>query len=213
MSEPRMIEVRRNVLKQNDVIARALREQFRAAGVFVVSLVSSPGSGKTTFLEKTLTQLQPRYRVAALVGDLATENDAVRLARSKAPVRQITTGTLCHLEAAMVQNALQEWDLHQLDFLFIENVGNLVCPSSYDLGENLRLVLMSVTEGEDKPLKYPTIFNSADVAVVTKYELADAVEFDWETVKMNIQAVRPGMRHFVVSAKTGVGLPEYLQFL
>jgi len=179
MSEPRLVEVRRNVLKQNDVIARGLREQFRAAGVFVVSLVSSPGSGKTTFLEKTLTQMQPRYRVAALVGDLATENDAVRLARSKAPVKQITTGTLCHLEAAMVQNALQDWDLNRLDFLFIENVGNLVCPSSYDLGENLRLVLMSVTEGEDKPLKYPTIFNSADVAVVTKNELASAVEFDW----------------------------------
>ncbi len=163
MGEPRLVEVRRNVLKQNDVIAHALRQQFRAAGVFVVSLVSSPGSGKTTFLEKTLTQLQPRYRVAALVGDLATENDAVRLARSKAPVKQITTGTLCHLEAAMVQNALQDWNLPELDFLFIENVGNLVCPSSYDLGENLRLVLMSVTEGEDKPLKYPTIFNSAAV--------------------------------------------------
>ncbi len=154
-----------------------------------MSLVSSPGSGKTTFLEKTLTQLQPRYRVAALVGDLATENDALRLARSKAPVKQITTGTLCHLEAAMVQNALQEWDLNELDFLFIENVGNLVCPSSYDLGENLRLVLMSVTEGEDKPLKYPTIFNSADVAVVTKNELATAVEFDWETARRSIESV------------------------
>ena len=167
MSEPRLVEVRRNVLKQNDVIARALRERFRTSGVFVVSLVSSPGSGKTTFLEKTLIQLQPRYRVAALLGDLATENDATRLARSHAPVKQITTGTLCHLEAAMVQQALEGWDLQQLDFLFIENVGNLVCPSSYDLGENLRLVLMSVTEGEDKPLKYPTIFNSADVTVVT----------------------------------------------
>ena len=213
MSEPRMIEVRRNVLKQNDVIARALREQFRAAGVFVVSLVSSPGSGKTTFLEKTLTQLQPRYRVAALVGDLATENDALRLARSKAPVKQITTGTLCHLEAAMVQNALQEWDLNQLDFLFIENVGNLVCPSSYDLGENLRLVLMSVTEGEDKPLKYPTIFNSADVAVITKNELAAAVEFDWETARRSIESVRPGMRIFRLSAKTGEAMDAYLDFL
>ena len=213
MSEPRMIEVRRNVLKQNDVIARALRDQFRAAGVFVVSLVSSPGSGKTTFLERTLTQLRPRYRVAALVGDLATENDAQRLARSKAPVRQITTGTLCHLEAAMVQNALREWDLNQLDFLFIENVGNLVCPSSYDLGENLRLVLMSVTEGEDKPLKYPTIFNSADVAVITKNELASAVEFDWETARRSIESVRPGMRIFRVSAKTGEAMPTYLDFL
>src|SRR5246127_2299368 len=213
MSEPRLVEVRRNVLKQNDVIARALREQFRAAGVFVVSLVSSPGSGKTTFLEKVLTQLQPHCRVAALVGDLATENDAVRLARSKAPVKQITTGTLCHLEAAMVQNALQEWDLNQLDFLFIENVGNLVCPSSYDLGENLRLVLMSVTEGEDKPLKYPTIFNSADVAVVTKYELADAVEFDWETARQNIQTVRPGILTLELSVKTGAGIDEYLSLL
>jgi hydrogenase nickel incorporation protein HypB len=213
MSEPRLVEVRRNVLKQNDVIARSLREQFREAGVFVVSLVSSPGSGKTTFLEKTLTRLQPEYRVAALVGDLATENDAVRLARSKAPVKQITTGTLCHLEAAMVQNALTDWDMHQLDFLFIENVGNLVCPSSYDLGESLRLVLMSVTEGEDKPLKYPTIFNSADVAVITKNELAAAVEFDWETARQSIESVRPGMKIFRLSAKTGEGMPEYLDFL
>lgn len=213
MSEPRLVEVRRNVLKQNDVIARALRERFRESGVFVVSLVSSPGSGKTTFLERTLTELQPRYRVAALVGDLATENDAVRLARSKAPVKQITTGTLCHLEAAMVENALQGWDLRNLDFLFIENVGNLVCPSSYDLGENMRLVLMSVTEGEDKPLKYPTIFNSADIAVVTKNDLSSAVEFDWNAAEKSIQSVRPGMKVFRLSAKTGEGMSEYLEFL
>jgi hydrogenase nickel incorporation protein HypB len=213
MSEPRLVEVRRNVLKQNDVIARALRDRFRGAGVFVVSLVSSPGSGKTTFLERTLTELQPRYRVAALVGDLATENDALRLARSKAPVKQITTGTLCHLEAAMVQNALEGWSLQDMDFLFIENVGNLVCPASYDLGENLRLVLMSVTEGEDKPLKYPTIFNSADIAVVTKNDLADAVEFDWNTAEKSIQSVRPGMKTFRLSAKTGEGMDEYLKFL
>jgi hydrogenase nickel incorporation protein HypB len=212
-AQPRLIEVRKNVLKQNDLTARALREQFRAAGVFVVSLVSSPGSGKTMFLEKTLTLLRQHYRVAALVGDLATENDAVRLARSQAPVKQITTGTLCHLEAAMVENALQEWDLNQLDFLFIENVGNLVCPSSYDLGENLRLVLISVTEGEDKPLKYPTIFNSADVAVVTKIDLAKAVEFDWTAAYGNVQAVRPGMFVFKLSAKSGEGMDEYLDFL
>jgi hydrogenase nickel incorporation protein HypB len=213
MSEPRLVEVRRNVLKQNDIVARALRDQFRGAGVFVISLVSSPGSGKTTFLEKTLTLLKPKYRVAALVGDLATENDAVRLARSQAPVKQITTGTMCHLEAAMVQNALQGWNVNELDFLFIENVGNLVCPSSYDLGENLRLVLMSVTEGEDKPLKYPTIFNSADVAVITKNELSQAVEFDWEAARKGIESVRPGMQIFRLSAKTGEGMEDYLQFL
>jgi hydrogenase nickel incorporation protein HypB len=212
-AEPRLLEVRKNVLKQNDVVARMLRERFRLQGTFVVSLVSSPGAGKTAFLEKILTLLQPRYRVAALVGDLATENDAIRLARSQAPVKQITTGTLCHLEAAMVGRALSGWEIGDLDFLFIENVGNLVCPSSYDLGENLRLVLLSVTEGEDKPLKYPTIFNSADVAVITKIDLAQAVEFDEETVKANIQAVRPGMRHFGVSAKTGAGLEECLHFL
>jgi hydrogenase nickel incorporation protein HypB len=211
--EPRLIEVRKNVLKQNDVVACALRDRFRAAGVFVVSLVSSPGSGKTAFLERTLTQLRPNYRVAALVGDLATENDALRLARSQAPVKQITTGTLCHLEAAMVQSALEEWDLNQLDFLFIENVGNLVCPSSYDLGEDVRLVLIAVTEGEDKPLKYPTIFNSADVAIVTKVDLAAAVEFSWETAYNNIQAVRPGMPVFRLSAKTGEGMGEYFGFL
>jgi len=213
MAEPRLVEVRRNVLKQNDVIARALRERFRAAGVFVVSLVSSPGSGKTTFLEKTLTELQPRYRVRALVGDLATDNDARRLARSRAPVKQITTGTLCHLEARMVESALLDWDLDQTDFLFIENVGNLVCPASYDLGENLRLVLMSVTEGEDKPQKYPTIFNSADVVVITKDDLARAVEFDGEAARRSIESVRPGIEIFRLSAKTGVGLQAYLDFL
>ncbi len=214
-SEPRLVEVRKNVLKQNDVAARALRERFNVAGVFVISLVSSPGSGKTMFLETTLTLLRERYRVAALVGDLATENDARRLARSQAPVKQITTGTLCHLEAAMVRDALEGWDLDldQLDFLFIENVGNLVCPSSYDLGENLRLVLISVTEGEDKPLKYPTIFNSADVAIVTKMDLAAAVEFDWNSAYGNIQAVRPGMPVLKLSAKNGEGMNEYLSLL
>jgi hydrogenase nickel incorporation protein HypB len=212
-AEPRLVEVRKNVLKQNDVIARMLRERFRSQGTFVVSLVSSPGAGKTILLEKTLTLLRQQYRVAALVGDLATENDAIRLARSQAPVKQITTGTLCHLDAAMVDNALNGWDTSELDFLFIENVGNLVCPSSYDLGENLRLVLLSVTEGEDKPLKYPTIFNSSDVAIITKVDLAEAVEFDEEAVKKNIQAVRPGMRYLAVSSKTGAGIVEYLQFL
>jgi hydrogenase nickel incorporation protein HypB len=211
--EPRLVEVRKNVLKQNDVLARALRERFREAGVLAISLVSSPGSGKTAFLEKILTLLHSRYKVAALVGDLATENDAARLARSHAPVKQIITGTVCHLEAAIVQNALEGWNLRDLDFLFIENVGNLVCPSSYDLGEDLRFVLLSVTEGEDKPLKYPTIFNSADVAVITKSDLAAAVDFDEAAARRNIQAVRPGMQILKLSAKTGEGIAEFLGFL
>jgi hydrogenase nickel incorporation protein HypB len=210
---PRLVEVRKNVLKKNDEIARALRTRFSDAGVLVVSLVSSPGAGKTTLLEQTLTRLGERFRVAAVVGDLATENDAERLARSGAPVRQITTGTLCHLEAAMVEDAVSAWPLTQLDFLFVENVGNLVCPSSYDLGEHLRVVLLSVTEGEDKPLKYPTIFNSADVAVVTKTDLAVACEFDWQAASKSIDAVRPGMRVLAVSAKTRDGMTEWLQLL
>src|SRR5215469_11719407 len=212
-SEPRLVEVRKNVLKQNDVVARALRERFKQAGVFVASLVSRPGSGKTAFLERVLTQLRKDFRVAGLVGDLATDNDAARLARSQAPVKQITTGTVCHLEAAMVQAGLEGWNLADLDFLFIENVGNLVCPSSYDLGEAMRLVLLSVTEGEDKPLKYPTIFNSADVAIVTKIDLAEVAEFDWAVACANIQAVRPGLQMFKLSAKTGAGIDDYLRFL
>jgi hydrogenase nickel incorporation protein HypB len=213
MSTPRLIEVRHNVLKHNDQVARELRRRFHDAGVFVISLVSSPGSGKTAFLERTLTTLRPSHRVAALVGDLATENDAVRLARSQVPVKQIVTGTICHLEAAMVEKALEDWNLDELDFLFIENVGNLVCPSSYDLGEDLRLVLLSVTEGEDKPLKYPTIFNTADVAIITKSDLAAAVEFDAEAAEANIQRVRPGMQVITVSSKTGAGMPEWLTLI
>jgi hydrogenase nickel incorporation protein HypB len=211
--QPRLVEVRQNILRQNDIVAREVRERFHRAGVYVVSLVSSPGSGKTAFLERTLTLMQPNYRVAALVGDLATDNDAARLARSQAPVRQITTGTLCHLEAAMVRTALEGWELEKLDFLFIENVGNLVCPASYDVGENLRVVLLSVTEGEDKPLKYPTIFNTADLAVLTKMDLAGAVEFDMPAADRNIERVRPGMPVLKVSTKNGAGIGEWLQFL
>ncbi|MBI3462782.1 MAG: hydrogenase nickel incorporation protein HypB [Planctomycetes bacterium] len=209
----RLVEVRTKILKQNDVVARALRDRFSEAGVFVISLVSSPGSGKTAFLERTLASLRDTFRVAALVGDLATDNDASRLARAGVPVRQITTGTTCHLEAAMIESALAGWAPAELDFLFIENVGNLVCPASYDLGETLRLVLFSVTEGEDKPLKYPTIFNTADVAVLTKIDLADAVEFDRAAAHRNIQAVRPGMRVLEVSSKTGAGFDRWLEFV
>ena len=208
----RIVEVRAHVLKENDRVARALRSRFQEAGVHVISLVSSPGAGKTRLLESTLSRLgsERRLRAAALVGDLATEHDAERLARSGAPVRQITTGTVCHLEARMVESALEGWDLGDMDVLFIENVGNLVCPSSYDLGEDLRVVLFSVTEGEDKPLKYPTIFNTADLAVISKADLAEAVEFDRETARRSVEAVRPGMPILEVSAKTGQGMERWL---
>ncbi|HXI27936.1 MAG TPA: hydrogenase nickel incorporation protein HypB [Vicinamibacterales bacterium] len=210
---PRIVDVRKNILKKNDLAAAALRDRFRDAGVFVVSLVSSPGSGKTTVLERTLTLLRPRVRVAALVGDLATDCDADRLRRSGAPVRQITTGTVCHLDAEMIGRALDGWPLDELDCLFIENVGNLVCPAAYDLGEQLRVVLLSVTEGEDKPLKYPTIFNSADVTVVTKIDLASAVGFDRDALLRNVERVRPGMPVLEVSARTGDGMSAWLDLV
>lgn len=206
----RIVEVRQNVLKKNDLLARGLRARFEAAGVCVVSLVSSPGSGKTTLLEHTLAALAPASRVAALVGDLATDRDAERLRRAGVPVRQITTGTVCHLDASMVEAALDGWDLHALDFLFIENVGNLVCPSAYDLGEQFRVVLLSVTEGEDKPLKYPTIFHGADLAVITKTDLIDAAGFNRIEGLENIAGVRPGLEVLEVSARSGSGMPAWI---
>src|ERR1700741_3006194 len=175
----RIVELRQGILKKNDELARGLRDRFTSSGVLVLNLVSSPGTGKTAFLERTLRELRGRgVRVAALVGDLETDNDARRLAASGAPVRQINTHGICHLEAEMVGKHLEEWDLATLDYLFIENVGNLVCPSSYDLGEKIRVALLSVTEGEDKPLKYPTLFNSADVAIITKIDIAEPCGFD-----------------------------------
>jgi hydrogenase nickel incorporation protein HypB len=209
----RIVEVHAKVMKQNDLLAHTLRERFQAAGVLVVGLVSSPGSGKTAFLEKLLGGLAREFRVAALVGDLATENDAARLKRATPNVRQITTGTICHLDAQMIEKALEGWHVEDLDFLFIENVGNLVCPSSYDLGEEIRFVLLSATEGEDKPLKYPTIFNSSDVAVITKMDMAKAADFDLAAACRNIESVSPGMHIFEVSSKTGSGMQEVFQLL
>lgn len=207
---PRIVEVRKNIMKKNDLAAAVLRDRFRAKRMFVASLVSSPGAGKTAFLERTLTMARADRRVAALVGDLATEQDAERLRHSGAPVRQITTGTVCHLDAEMIERALEDWPPAEVDWLFVENVGNLVCPASYDLGEHLRVVLLSVTEGEDKPLKYPTIFNTADIAIITKIDLAAAVEFDRHALLQNIASVRPGLEVLEVSAKTGHGFDRWM---
>jgi hydrogenase nickel incorporation protein HypB len=210
MSQPRIVEVRQGILKKNDLLAAELRRRYSDAGVFVVNLVSGPGAGKTELLEKTLTALGRHARVAALVGDLATERDADRLRRSGAPVEQIVTGTVCHLDAEMVSGALARFDLDALDVLFIENVGNLVCPASYDLGESLRVVLMSVTEGEDKPLKYPTIFNGADLAVLTKVDVAEVVGFDRDEALRSIESVRPGLPVLETSARTGTGMDRWI---
>ncbi len=207
----RIVEVRAGILKKNDEIARDLRARFARAGTCVVNLVSSPGAGKTTFLQHTLAALRAEgLRVAALVGDLETDNDARRLAESGAPARQINTHGRCHLEAEMIVDHLAAWDVGPVDVLFIENVGNLVCPASYDLGESFRVALLSVTEGEDKPLKYPTMFNSADLAVITKIDLAEACEFDRATALASIHRVRPGMPVLEVSARRGTGMDAWL---
>jgi hydrogenase nickel incorporation protein HypB len=167
--ETRVLEIRKGILNKNDEIARRLRERLHACGLLTINLVSSPGSGKTAFLQRSLKMLRESgVASAALVGDLATDNDAKRLAEAGVPVKQINTDGRCHLEAQMISDHLADWDLGSFEYLFIENVGNLVCPSSYDLGEDVRVVLLSVTEGEDKPLKYPNIFNSADIALITK---------------------------------------------
>jgi len=211
---PRIVEVRKKVLSKNDELAHILRERLHAAGVFTLNLVSSPGTGKTALLQKTLAAMLARgKKVAALVGDLETDNDARRLAESGAPVRQIQTHGCCHLEANMIASHLEGWDLNTIDTLFIENVGNLVCPASYDLGEDMRVALLSVTEGEDKPLKYPTMFHSSDVAVITKMDLAEACDFDRDLAVANIRSVRPEMQVFEVSAKRGTGMDAWIEFL
>jgi len=213
----RIVELRRGILRKNDELAAQLRQRYHTAGVLVLNLVSSPGTGKTTLLERTLRELRARgARAAALVGDLETDNDARRLASSGAPVRQINTHGICHLDAEMIGKHLDGWEsvaLEAVDYLFIENVGNLVCPSSYDLGEKIRVALLSVTEGEDKPLKYPTLFNSADAAVITKIDLAAACEFNRDLALANIREIRPGIRVFETSAKTGAGMDEWLNYL
>jgi hydrogenase nickel incorporation protein HypB len=214
MTQPRILEVRTKILKKNDETAREMRQRFESLGLLVVNMVSSPGTGKTAFLKETLSRLVAcGIPVAAVVGDLETDNDARRLAESGAPVRQIMTHGLCHLEADMVQAHIADWDLASLHYLFIENVGNLVCPTSWDLGESVRLALLSVTEGEDKPLKYPGLFNTADIAVITKTDLAENCDFNRDLARANIEAVRPGMRIIETSVKTGAGIDEWLDYL
>jgi hydrogenase nickel incorporation protein HypB len=209
----RVVEIAGNLMLKNDALAARLRGGFAESGTFVVNMLSSPGSGKTTLLEQTLRRLSPTYRVGALVGDQATANDSQRLARSGAPVRQITTGAECRLDAEMIAKALADWDAAGLDALFIENVGNLICPAEYDLGEDLRVALLSVTEGEDKPLKYPLAFNSSQIAVVTKSDIADAVGYDRAAARRCIEQVNPAMTVLELSARTGEGMEAWMTLI
>ena len=207
------VPLEKKVLSENDRVAAELRERFRQNNVLVVNLISSPGSGKTTLLEKTLEALPRTERVAVLTGDIQTENDANRLRRFGFPAKQITTGGTCHLDARMIDKHLAVWRLEDLDILFIENVGNLVCPSSYDLGEAAKIVLLSVTEGEDKPLKYPSIFFKSELVIVTKTDLLPYVPFDIAKAEENARKVHPGVEIVRVSCTAGDGLQEWLQWL
>jgi hydrogenase nickel incorporation protein HypB len=201
------------ILSGNDRIAEQNRGAFKALKLLALNMVSSPGAGKTTLLQKTLLELKDRLRLAVIVGDLATDNDAARLRTTGAPIVQITTGTLCHLEAGMVAKAMLQLDLRALDLLIIENVGNLVCPAAFDLGESLRVVLHSVTEGEDKPLKYPPLFQSADVVIVTKTDMTAAAGFDRDLALKNIRLASPRAKIFELSARTGEGLGAWCDYL
>ena len=207
------VPLERKVLSENDRLAAELRQGFLQHGTLCVNLISSPGSGKTMLLERTLAAFEPDRRVAVLTGDIQTDNDAQRLARYGFPVRQITTGGACHLDARMVEKALAEWRPAPIDVLFVENVGNLVCPSSYDLGEEARVVLLSVTEGEDKPLKYPATFHRADLVVLNKIDLLPYVPFRIDLAREYIRRVQPDAEIVEVSCTTGAGLDAWRQWI
>jgi hydrogenase nickel incorporation protein HypB len=205
--------VHRAILEKNERLAERNRGFFHARGLLVLNVLSSPGSGKTTLLCKTAEAVSGKLRIGVIVGDLATDNDAQRLRSSGVPVVQITTGTVCHLEAEMLARALRQIELSELEVLVVENVGNLVCPASYDLGEDLRVVLLSVTEGEDKPLKYPPMFQSADVVIVSKTDLAEACGWNREAALANIRRAAPKARVLELSSKTSAGFDLWTDYL
>jgi len=208
-----VIPVEKKVLNENQRIALELRRRFQENNVFCVNFISSPGSGKTTLLEKTLAGFAPDEKIAVLTGDLQTENDAKRLARYGFRVQQIVTGGVCYLDGKMIERALEPWPLDNLDVLFIENVGNLVCPASYDLGEEAKIVLLSVTEGEDKPLKYPSIFHKSSLLILTKVDLLPYVPFDIEAAEANARQVNPNIEILRVSCATGEGMERWRHWI
>jgi hydrogenase nickel incorporation protein HypB len=207
------LAVEKKVLNENQILAEQLRQRYRRHGVLCLNLISAPGSGKTALLERTLERMDKRARVAVLAGDLQTENDAQRLAKFGFPVKQITTGGTCHLDAKMIERHLEDWKLEDFDLLIIENVGNLVCPSSYDLGEDAKIVLFSTTEGEDKPLKYPSIFLKSELMLLTKIDLLPYVPFKADAARQNARRVHPQMEIIEVSSATGEGLERWMEWL
>jgi hydrogenase nickel incorporation protein HypB len=210
----RRIEVREKLMARNDELAAQVRSRLAASGVAALNLVSSPGSGKTALLERTLAALGPELRMAVISGDVQTENDAERLARhTDRLVQAVVTGGACHLDARQVLTALDEVDLEDTDLVFIENVGNLVCPASWDLGEAAKVVIFSVTEGEDKPLKYPRMFERSEVVVLSKADLLPHVPFDPALAMEYARRINPGLRFFRTSSVSGEGLEDWFEFL
>jgi len=207
------IRLQRKVLNENDVLAAELRNRFAAAGILCLNLVSSPGSGKTTLLERTLERLREKISIGVIEGDVHTDNDARRLAGYGVPVHQIETGGACHLDAKMINRALKNLPLDGLKLLFIENIGNLVCPSSYDLGEDMKVAIVSTTEGDDKPQKYPAMFARSGVLVINKTDLLPHVDFDTQAAIGYARALNPDIRVFKLSCKTGEGIEEWCDWL
>jgi hydrogenase nickel incorporation protein HypB len=208
-----VVTVERKILKKNDEFANENRKVFKDKNIFAINLLSSPGSGKTSLLEQTLTKLSKSQNIAVVEGDVQTDNDAQRIAKLNIPVVQIITNGGCHLEAKLVQDAFPNFDLDNLDLFVVENVGNLVCPANYDLGEDKKVVLVSTTEGDDKPLKYPAMFRVADIVIINKVDLLEYVDFDVETVKKNALQINPKLKFYETSCKTGSGLDEWLSWL
>lgn len=208
-----VITIERQILEKNDEIARANREQFERSGIFAINLVSAPGSGKTRILEQSLERLKTRVRVGVIEGDVQTDLDAQRVARYGVPVVQIVTRGGCHLEARLVQDALTRLELTDLQLMVIENVGNLVCPANYDLGEAKKVVVVSTTEGADKPLKYPTMFRNASVLLINKIDLLPYVDCDLEELHRHALKINPDLKVFAMSAKTGEGMAAWCDWL
>lgn len=208
-----IVTVERKILKKNDEIAAENRQIFTKNKLFTINLLSSPGSGKTSLLEKTIEQLNNSIKIGVVEGDVQTDNDAQRIAKYNVPVVQIVTNGGCHLEAKLVQNALENFDLSTLELLVIENVGNLVCPANYDLGEDKKIVMLSTTEGDDKPSKYPPMFRVSDVMVINKTDLLEYVDFDMNRVREHAHTINPNLEIIELSCKTGEGLDVWIDWI
>jgi hydrogenase nickel incorporation protein HypB len=209
----KQVDVKKRILEENEKAAARLRQSFRETGTLVVNLISSPGSGKTTLLEATAAALASRHRLGVLVGDIATERDADRLRKAGLPARQILTGGSCHLDARQIDGAFAAWGSPPLEILVIENVGNLICPTSFDLGEDFKVALLSVTEGDDKPFKYPGIFSRAAVTLITKTDLLPHVPFDMAAACGEIRSLNPGATVLELSARSGEGMDRWIALL